>query len=80
LEKAVEEGARCDDERMWTLLGEMVNEGVVGVWTGVGGLWNMFISVATAGWQLLKVRRKHGERHLGDELYGSKIRMGGWCR
>jgi hypothetical protein len=33
---AVEEGARCDDDRMWTLLGEMVDEGLVGVWTGVG--------------------------------------------
>jgi hypothetical protein len=49
LEKAVEEGGRCDDDRMWTLLGEMVEEGV-------------------------------GERHLSDGLYGSKIRMGGWCR
>jgi len=77
----VEEGARCDDERMWTLLGEMVNEGVVGVWTGERELLDIFVSVATTGWQLLKVRWKHGERHLSDELYGSKIRMGvSWCR
>ena len=81
LQKAVEEGARCDDERMWTLLGEMVNEGVVGVWTGERELLDIFVSVATTGWQLLKVRWKHGERHLSDELYGSKIRMGvSWCR
>jgi hypothetical protein len=81
LQKAVDEGARCDDERMWTLLCEMVNEGVVGVWTGKRLLRNIFISVAATGWQLLKVRLKHGERHVNDELYGSKIRIRvSWCR
>jgi nucleoside-triphosphatase THEP1 len=88
LQRAVLEGARCDDERMWTLLGEMVNERVVGVWMGKGRLWkgsreliDIFESVARTGWQLLEVRRKHGERNLTDELYGSKIRMGeGWSR
>jgi hypothetical protein len=61
LRNAVWKGARCDDERMWTLLGGMVNEGVIGVWTGERGLVGMFESVASTGWQLLKVRRKHRE-------------------
>lgn len=74
LEKAVEEGASCDDERMWRLLGNMVNEGVVDAWTGQADLVEIFVSVATTGWQLLKVRQKHGERHLSDCFYGSKIR------
>jgi hypothetical protein len=53
LQKAAKEGASCDDERMWTLLGEMLNEGVVGVWTGKK-LFGIFKSLATTGWQLLK--------------------------
>ena len=74
LQKAVWKGARCDDERMWTVLGEMVNEEVVGVWTGKGELMNIFESVATTGWQLLEVRQKHGKRHLTDECMAAKYR------
>jgi hypothetical protein len=70
-----------DDERMWTLLSEMVSEGVVGVWTGKGSVIGMFECVACTGWQLLKVRRKQGERHLSDELHGSLRWMReSWCR
>ena len=76
-----EAGARCDDDGMRILLGEMVNERVFRVWTGKRELIDVFESVATTGWQLLKVRQKHRERHLSDELYGSKIWMRvSWCR
>ena len=68
LQEAVWLGATCDDERMWTLLGEMMNEGVVGVWTRKEGLIDMFKSVATTAWQLLKVRRKHEERQLSHGM------------
>ena len=76
-----EAGARCDDERMWTLLGEMVNEGVVGVWSKNEELGNMFMCVASTGWKLLKVRQKSGERQLRDDLYGRKKQMSeSWCQ
>ena len=74
-------GARCDDKRMWMLLGEMLNEGVVGVWTKEGEWVDTFFHVARTGWTLLKVRQKQGERHLTDDLYGSKRQINkGWCR
>ena len=75
-----EAGARCDDERMWMLLGEMLNEGVVGVWTKSRNWPDMFVCVASTGWKLLKVRQKQEERHLSDDLYGSKRQMSeSWC-
>ena len=75
-----EAGARCDDERMWMLLGEMLNEGVVRVWTKIEQLMHMFACVASVGWKLLKVREKQGERHLSDDLYGSKRQTSkSWC-
>ena len=70
-----EAGARCDDERMWTLLGEMGNPGVVSVWTKNRGWLYIFTSVGSTGWKLLKVRQKQGERHMCDDLYGSKRQM-----
>ena len=60
-QEAVDEGARCDDERMWTLLGEMADKRVLDVWTRREDAVKMFITVARTGWQLLKVRRKHEE-------------------
>ena len=75
-----EAGVRCDDERMWTLLAEMLNEGVVRVWTKNRGWMYMFVCVASAGWKLLKVRQKQGERQLSDDLDGSKGQMSeSWC-
>ena len=75
-----EAGARCDDERMWMLLDEMLNEGVVGVWTKNRKWTDMFVCVASTGWKLLKVRQKQGERHLSDDLYASKRQMSeSWC-
>ena len=75
-----EAGARCDDERMWMLMGEMMNEGVVGVWKEDGNWSEMFVCVASIGWRLLKVRWKEGQRHLSDDFYGSKEQMSKrWC-
>ena len=66
---------------MWTLLSEMLNEGVFGVWTKNREWTDMFVCVASTGWKLLKVRQKQGERHLSDDLYGSKGQMSeSWCR
>ena len=74
-------GARCDEEGMWTLLGEMLNEGVVGVWTKNREWLDMFACVASTGWKLLKVRQGQGERPLTDDLYGSKRHMSeSWCQ
>ena len=53
-----EAGARCDDEGMWTLLGEMLNEEVVCVWTKNGVTVDTFTCVASIGWKILKVRQK----------------------
>ena len=75
-----EAGVRCDDERMWMLLGEMLNEGVVGVWTRNRSWRDMFVCVASTGWKLLKVRQKQGERHMSNDLYGSKRQISeSWC-
>ncbi|KAJ7833705.1 hypothetical protein B0H14DRAFT_2364184 [Mycena olivaceomarginata] len=45
------------DERMWKLFGEMVEEAAVNVWKAHSR--QVFIDMATAGWGLLKVRRKY---------------------
>ncbi|KAF7364438.1 hypothetical protein MSAN_01104900 [Mycena sanguinolenta] len=56
LEKAVEGGSTCEDERMWKLFGLMVEEEVVDTWkTNSSGA---FVAVAAAGWKLLEVRAK----------------------
>ena len=68
-------GARCDDERMQMLLGEMLNEGVVGVWRKNGDWLGMFMCVASTGWKLLQVRPKQRERHPSDDLYRSEGQM-----
>ncbi|KAJ7465613.1 hypothetical protein FB451DRAFT_1041444 [Mycena latifolia] len=52
LRRAVEEGATCDDERMWNLCGRMVEKAVVDVWAE--NLMDVFVNVAAAGWGLLK--------------------------
>jgi hypothetical protein len=59
LQKAVEEGVTCEDKRMRNLFGQMVEEAVVDVWKEKS--WRIFIGVAAAGWELLKVRTKYGE-------------------
>ena len=74
-----EAGAKCDDERMWTLLGKMLNEEVVGVWMENRGLLYKFVCVASTGWKLLEVRQKQGERHLTDDVYGSQRQMSKRC-
>ncbi|KAJ7852660.1 hypothetical protein B0H14DRAFT_2354693 [Mycena olivaceomarginata] len=53
LRKAVEGGMAWEDERMWKLLGQMVEEAVVGIWA-TSDLFDLFVDVATAGWGLLK--------------------------
>ncbi|KAJ7929647.1 hypothetical protein B0H13DRAFT_1596020 [Mycena leptocephala] len=55
--KAVEGGVTCEDERMWNLFGEMLEEAVIGIWARTN-LKALFVDVATAGWELLKVRSK----------------------
>ncbi|KAJ7822312.1 hypothetical protein B0H14DRAFT_3732265 [Mycena olivaceomarginata] len=57
LRKAVEGGVTFEDERMWNLFGEMVEEAVIGIWATTY-LMSLFVDVATAGWGLLKVRSK----------------------
>ncbi|KAJ7844238.1 hypothetical protein B0H14DRAFT_2358750 [Mycena olivaceomarginata] len=67
LRKAVEEGATCEDKRMWDLFAEMVEKTVVNVWTGES--WELFVDVATAGWGLLEVRSEYGrESQLNNDL------------
>ena len=58
LQEAMLKEARCDDEAMWKLLGEMANEGVVGVWMREKSIRDIVLSVAATGYWLLKVRRK----------------------
>jgi len=65
LRNAVEEGARCDDEKLWELLGDMREDKVVNVWghshRGVG----IFTNVATVGWLIFQVRaNKHITAHM----------------
>ncbi|KAJ7893145.1 hypothetical protein B0H14DRAFT_2334939 [Mycena olivaceomarginata] len=68
LRKVVEGGVTCEDERMWTLFGQMVEEAVVGIWA-TRSLMDIFVDVAAAGWGLLKVRSKYaGEREKSDDL------------
>ncbi|KAJ7793562.1 hypothetical protein B0H14DRAFT_2533367 [Mycena olivaceomarginata] len=55
--KAVEKGVTCEDKRMWNLFGQMVEEAVVDIWKEES--WKIFIDVAAAGWELLKVRTKY---------------------
>ncbi|KAJ6557491.1 hypothetical protein B0H19DRAFT_1290467 [Mycena capillaripes] len=55
LRKAVEEGVTCEDERMWNLFEEIVEEAVIGIWATTS-LTDLFMDVAAAGWGLLKVR------------------------
>ena len=58
LQEAMSKEARSDDETMWKLLGEMANDGVVGVWMREGSLQDIVLSVAATGYWLLKVSRK----------------------
>jgi hypothetical protein len=53
----VKEEVRCDDERLWQLLGDMVKDKVVNVWkhTASQGM-GTFMNVAAAGWFMFKVR------------------------
>ncbi|KAJ7817332.1 hypothetical protein B0H13DRAFT_1662739, partial [Mycena leptocephala] len=68
LQRAVDEGVTYEDERMWNLFGEMVEEAVIGIWATTD-LIGLFMDVATAGWELLKVRSKYGgEREKSDNL------------
>ncbi|KAJ7460422.1 hypothetical protein B0H11DRAFT_1736720 [Mycena galericulata] len=68
LRKAVEGGVTCEDERMWNLFGEMVEEADIGIWER-SNLMDLFVDMATAGWGLLKVRSKYeGEREKSDDL------------
>ncbi|KAJ7928297.1 hypothetical protein B0H13DRAFT_2548709 [Mycena leptocephala] len=53
LRKAVEGGMTWEDEKMWNLFGQMVEEAVVGTWAATP-LVELFVDVGTAGWGLLK--------------------------
>ncbi|KAJ6605216.1 hypothetical protein DFH09DRAFT_1120995 [Mycena vulgaris] len=59
LRKAVEEGMRFEDEKMWNLLGQMAGDAVVNIWNKSS--WSVFHEVAAGGWKLLEVRTKHGK-------------------
>ncbi|KAJ7254186.1 P-loop containing nucleoside triphosphate hydrolase protein, partial [Mycena rebaudengoi] len=52
LRAGVEEGLRWEDERMWNLLGQMVEKAVIEIWAN--GSVYIFVNVAAAGWGLLK--------------------------
>jgi hypothetical protein len=68
LRKAVEGSTTWEDERMWNLFEQMVEEAVVGIWA-TGYLIGFFVDVAAAGWGLLKVRSKYGgEREKSDDI------------
>ncbi|KAJ7867883.1 hypothetical protein B0H14DRAFT_3587327 [Mycena olivaceomarginata] len=54
LQQAVKEGVPWEDERMWNLLGRMVEKAVVDVW-GEAPM-GVFVNVAAAGWVLLKIK------------------------
>jgi hypothetical protein len=67
LRKAVEESMTWEDGRMENLFEQMVEEAVVDVWKAEA--LEVFLDVATAGWELLKVRSKYrGEREKTDDL------------
>ncbi|KAJ7821697.1 hypothetical protein B0H14DRAFT_2455002 [Mycena olivaceomarginata] len=53
LQKAVEGGVICEDERIWNLFEHMVEEAVVNIWATTY-LTGLFVAVAAAGWGLLK--------------------------
>ncbi|KAJ7788387.1 hypothetical protein B0H13DRAFT_1676455 [Mycena leptocephala] len=66
LRRAVEQDVTLEDERMWKLLGQMV-EKAVDAWAG--SLVDVFINVAAAGWELLQVRSKYGrESQVNNDL------------
>ncbi|KAJ7264565.1 hypothetical protein C8J57DRAFT_1331137 [Mycena rebaudengoi] len=69
LRQAVEEGATCEDERMWNLFGQMVEEAVIDVWAK--NLTEVWIDVATAGWGLLKVRSNYGRESQLVRRFGA---------
>jgi hypothetical protein len=65
--KAVEGGKTWEDERMWKLSGQMVEETVAHVLKG--HLRQVFIDVATVAWRLLEVRTKYGrESQVNHDL------------
>ncbi|KAJ7031712.1 hypothetical protein C8F04DRAFT_959888 [Mycena alexandri] len=76
LEEAVKAGETCDDERMWNLLGGMVQEAVVNVWAK-DDLERLFVGLATAGWALLKqVTDKERMESVSSILTETKVRGG----
>ncbi|KAJ7465633.1 hypothetical protein FB451DRAFT_1041453 [Mycena latifolia] len=73
LRQAVEEGATCEDERMWNLFGWMVEKAVVDGWSG--NLMDVFVDVAAAGWGLLKRdTNKHRMERISSILTKAKVR------
>ncbi|KAJ6470954.1 hypothetical protein C8R45DRAFT_908478 [Mycena sanguinolenta] len=60
LRRAVEEGTTCEDERIWKLFGQMMEDRVVDFWvpgTRENSL-RFFVNLAVAGWRLLEVRSR----------------------
>ncbi|KAJ7728998.1 hypothetical protein B0H16DRAFT_1697281 [Mycena metata] len=75
LRKAVEEGVRCKDERMWELFGLMgEEEAVVGIWAATY-LIELFVDVAAAGWGLLKAQ-DNKDKMQGISNILMKIKVG----
>ncbi|KAJ6525570.1 hypothetical protein DFH09DRAFT_1188357 [Mycena vulgaris] len=66
LRKAVEEGMRFEDEKMWNLLGQMAGDAAVNIWKKSS--WSVFHEVAAGGWKLLEVRTKHGKGSQVDNV------------
>ncbi|KAJ7254170.1 hypothetical protein C8J57DRAFT_1137010 [Mycena rebaudengoi] len=74
LRGAVEEGSRWEDERMWNLLGQMVEKAVFEIWANIS--LQVFIDVAAAGWGLLK-REMDKQKVKGISSILTKVKVRG---
>ncbi|KAJ7751385.1 hypothetical protein B0H16DRAFT_1318176 [Mycena metata] len=75
LRKAVEGGMTCEDERMWDLFGEIMEEAVISIWATTD-LMDLFVDVAAAGWGLLKQpANKDKIQGISNILTTAKVRV-----
>ncbi|KAJ7848276.1 hypothetical protein B0H14DRAFT_2445999, partial [Mycena olivaceomarginata] len=76
LQKAEEGSMAWEDERMWILFGQMVEEAVVGIWAPTD-LFGLFVDVATVGWGLLKQDTNKGKiQGISNILIKAKVCCG----
>ena len=71
LRRAVEGGMTWENERMWNLFEQIVEEAVVSIWA-TRNLIGLFVDVAAAGWGLLKVRSKYGRESQVNNDFPAK--------